>query len=183
MAIEFAQRAKGFRGDFQALKSILPFLLSHHPSCRYFHGHTFRFADHDICIGCSFFYPGVIASLAVIFLTPIGTVEPWLLIVFGVAASLFQIVRIMPWRSLTGKAFKGWPRFLMGFGFVIGLYGCLLVGDLVSKAIILYLYLNTSFLVYSAKLAHDLKTCERCPQYSLLPYCEGLKDVFRALEV
>ncbi|MFW9951652.1 MAG: hypothetical protein ACFFKA_16170 [Candidatus Thorarchaeota archaeon] len=49
-----------------SIVSILPFLLSHHPECKKFKGHTLRIGKLNFCIGCFIGYPTAIISINVI---------------------------------------------------------------------------------------------------------------------
>lgn len=48
------------------LKSFLPLLLSHHPECKRFKGHTIKIGKVRLCIGCFIGYPSALLGIFLI---------------------------------------------------------------------------------------------------------------------
>ncbi|MHA1150792.1 MAG: hypothetical protein ACTSR8_21440 [Promethearchaeota archaeon] len=59
------QRSK-FKIFILSVKSLLPFLLAHHPQCEDFEGHTLKIGKYRFCIGCFIGYPTAILSIIII---------------------------------------------------------------------------------------------------------------------
>jgi hypothetical protein len=103
-------------------KSFIPFLLSHHPECKKFKGHTLNIGRYKLCIGCFVGYPAAfIAILLIPFLNLHNKIPSQSLITFGL---IFLATFVLSPLNLTKiKTIKIIQKILIGFGAALLFWG------------------------------------------------------------
>lgn len=127
LPVTSAQRAPPPFSLWGTLRSLAPYFLSHHPSCRRFDDHVWLPVTMRVCLGCSTLYP--FAILTLVFMVLIDPWEPYrtglllplVPVVVGTGLAFLQLLRL---RDLPG----GRPthfvlKALVGIGFGLALAG------------------------------------------------------------
>ncbi len=166
-------------GNLRALRGISWFLLSHHPRCSYFAGGTWTIAGRKVCIGCSIAYPSGTIALLTLWILPLPA---GVILALGLGGLALQLLRLPLGKTPGPLPLKVFIKAAFGAGIVLGMAGALAL-PWPWTMLSLFLFLNALGAVYSLHWLRDLAICQRCPQFSLLPYCEGLGDLFKHLEV
>jgi len=103
-------------------KSFIPFLLSHHPECEKFKGHTLNIGRYKLCIGCFIGYPAAfIAILVTPFLNLHNLVPSQILLILGL---IFLATFVLSPLNLTKiKSIKIIQKILIGIGAALLFWG------------------------------------------------------------
>lgn len=98
--------------------ALLPFLLSHHPMCSFFHNDTYRIFGREFCLGCSITYPSALLFFIIILLTrsyrsfPEPVFHQSILLL---ASMIFGSLQLVKYRSeRRGLSFKILIKVLLG---------------------------------------------------------------------
>jgi hypothetical protein len=155
-----------------------PFLLSHHPRCRFYDHHTVTVRGYDLCMGCFTVYPvggGSLLALGILSVV-VPEVPPFTLSttgVYAVAAGLAAPLVVS--KTLPGSRSVGTRlivKALLAVGLAVGFLPALTrPGDrfqtlaLVGGGLVAYV-------AYKGLTAFD--DCEGCPERESFPDCPGL---------
>ncbi len=155
-----------------------PFLLSHHPRCRFYDHHTLTLRGYDLCLGCVTVYPvgGVtLAALLVLRLLVPG------LPLFGLStAGLYAVAAALAAPLVVSKALPG-PRsvrtrlagkVLLAAGLAVGVLPLVVRPADRLRTLVLVGGSLAAYVGYKAATAFD--DCEGCPERGSFPECPGL---------
>jgi len=108
-------KSVNIKKGFLHFLSFWPLILSHHPECERFKGHTLNFGNVHLCIGCFVGYPTAIIGIFLISSFNISSLIPYqsfLIIGLGLLSTFFLSII-----NLTKiKVVKIIQKFLMGIG-------------------------------------------------------------------
>lgn len=100
---------------FLYIKSFLPFLLSHHPECENFEGHSLKCGRFKLCIGCFIGYPTAILAfltIKIINLSELFSSQVFLILSIVFLGTIF----LSPLKLTENKRIKITQKFLIGLG-------------------------------------------------------------------
>jgi hypothetical protein len=155
-----------------------PFLLSHHPSCRYYDHHTFELYGADLCLGCFVVYPVGALALATLIVTRLVTPGAFGVETLGLYGLGAALVAPMVLLKLVGGRRSMRTRILAKAGLACGL--AVLAFPLVFRPDdrVLTFGLFAGFLAayVGYKGATALDDCEGCPEWEQgeFPDCTGM---------
>lgn len=164
-------------------KSFLPFLLSHHPDCNNFGGHTLNFGKYKFCIGCFIGYPtAIITFLALRFLPLNRFIPPQYFFIFGL---LFLSTFILSVLKLTkNKKIKILQKFFIGLGAASLVYWIMELPNPRSTNLIIAL-ITIWVIIMILNIHHVygfLNTCHKCETPFNWGYCSGFETIRTNME-
>lgn len=154
-----------------------PFLLSHHPRCRFYDHHTVTVRGYDLCMGCITVYPVGGGSLALLLL--LSVVAPSLPLfalsttglyaVAGTLAAPLVVSKILP--GSRGVETRLLVKALLAVGLAVGVLPLVLrPGDRLQTLVLV----GGSLVAYVAsKGLTAFDDCEGCPERESFPDCPG----------
>jgi hypothetical protein len=155
-----------------------PFLLSHHPRCRFYDHHTVTVRGYDLCMGCVTVYPVGGGSLAL--LLSLSVVAPSLPLFALSTTGLYAVAGALAAPLVVSKALPGsravGTRLLVKASLAVGLaVGFLPLvlrpGDRLRTLAVVGGGL-VAYVAYKGATAFD--DCEGCPERESFPDCPGL---------
>ncbi len=158
---------------------IIRLSLAHHPVCWQYRNHTIKIFNVKFCLGCFAFYSGFIASILIIFFTPLFTKLNWSeLILLSTLLYLPTILRIVktPFFSSKKKNLRFLFRFLLGFGIGTGLLSIFSINILIIQItqVILGVLLYAGLSIQRILDKDSFKECETC-SFTRSNTCPGFK--------
>jgi len=106
---------KIFKSALLTLKSFLPLIISHHPECEHFKGHTIKLGRVRLCIGCYIGYPSAILGILLIDILNLRSF--FSLQAFQNIGILFLLFFFLSFTGITNiKIIKIVQKFLTGIG-------------------------------------------------------------------
>ncbi|MHA1480791.1 MAG: hypothetical protein ACTSQZ_05165 [Candidatus Thorarchaeota archaeon] len=173
------------RRPLDFLKVLSPFLFSHHPNCSDFDGHTFRFRNHDWCIGCFFnnlFFFSALTLLFIPWLFVPSAINSRFLLYGGIGGLvLYFLLTIL---HLTEKIrMKIVSKLLLGTSFASILFVTVTIGGSIEymiqeKYILIFLLYFLVLSILMAKRALEImKTCESCDYKMRWSKCPGFNEI------
>ena len=155
-----------------------PFLLSHHPRCRFYDHHTVTVRGYDLCIGCVTVYPvggGSLLTLALLSLV-VPTFPLFTLSTTGVYAVAGALaVPLVVAKALSGSRSVGTRlavKALLAVGLAVGFLPVVTrPGDRLQTLVLVGGGL-VAYVAYKGLTALD--DCEGCPERESFPDCPGL---------
>lgn len=96
-------------------KCFVPFLLSHHPECDKFKGHTIKCGGKNFCIGCFIGYPTAAIALPILIFFKIDELFPPQFL-FLVSILFIASIILSPLNLTRNKTVKIIQKFLIGLG-------------------------------------------------------------------
>lgn len=94
--------------------SFISLMLSHHPDCARFKGHTIKIGKHRFCIGCFVGYPSAIIGIFALLTLNLIMVSSETFFLIGFTL-LFSFI-LSPFKLTKVKAVKIVQKILIGFG-------------------------------------------------------------------
>ena len=155
-----------------------PFLLSHHPRCRFYDHHTVTVRGYDLCTGCFTVYP--VGGGSLLFLALLSVVAPGLppfalstpglyAVAAGLAAPLVVSKAVPGSRSVATRLVV---KALLAVGLAVGFVPLLTrPGDRLQTLVLVGGGL-VAYVAYKGLTALD--DCEGCPERESFPDCPGL---------
>ena len=155
-----------------------PFLLSHHPRCRFYDHHTVTVWGYDLCMGCATVYPvgggSLLALLALVVLVPsfplfaLPTTELYL--VAGALAAPLLVSKVL--LGDRGVPIRLATEAVLAVGLAVGFLPLLVrPGDRLRTLVVVGGGL-AAYVVYKGATAFD--GCGGCPERENFPDCPGL---------
>lgn len=155
-----------------------PFLLSHHPHCRFYDHHTLTVRGYDLCLGCFTVYPvGGVTLGGLLVLRLLAPGFP----LFGLSTTgLYAVGAALAAPLLVSKALPGArsvrTRFavkaLLAAGLAVGFLPLVLRPADRLRTLVLVGGGLVAYVGYKAATAFD--DCEGCPERESFPDCPGL---------
>ncbi len=161
----------GFLSSIKGSVERDPIILSHHPFCERFRGHTVRIRGYHVCMGCLCGFPsGFAAFFAALAAVPALDVQARTIFILALAILGISASRVL---------FRSGPALGMVFRCLTGASFGLLVASIVLAPsrgdMILFgavgLTLFSVFLGLKGLLS--LRPCRTCPEYPQFPHCSG----------
>ena len=168
---------------FLYLASLGPFLLSHHPECAKYKGHTIKIGKFGLCIGCFIGYPTAIISMIFIGLLDLNHIIPAeFFLYFGITFLASFILSPVGFTKV--KFIKITQKFLIGLGAAL-IYWWIL--DLpnsreVNARITFYFLTITVSLLNIYHIYGFYRTCKKCETPYNWEKCNGFKYTKSLLE-
>ena len=166
---------------------VYPYLLAHHPICKYYEEHFITIKGKKLCIGCTFLIPSFLFSVVIFLFTSIPTIlfnsinlQNLFLIGLILATSqlLIHFLRVLK-RS---KKVKSLLKVISGVGFGLIVYVILKIPiqsehPLITRLIYLFLIYYVFVFPYGFfKIRNITKTCTACKFRGDWDICDGFKD-------
>jgi hypothetical protein len=155
-----------------------PFLLSHHPRCRFYDHHTVTVRGYDLCMGCFTVYPvgcgSLLALLALAALVPsfplfaLQTTELYL--VAGALAAPLLVSKALPGDRAVPTRLA--TKALLAVGLAVGFLPLVLRPADRLRTLVVVGGGLAAYVVYKGATAFD--DCEGCPERESFPDCPGL---------
>lgn len=155
-----------------------PFLLSHHPHCRFYDHHTVTVRGYDLCMGCFTVYPVGGLSLALLLLAAV--VVPTFPLFALPTTGLYAVGAALAAPLVVSKALPGARsvrtrvavKALLAAGLAVGFLPLVLrPGDRLLTLVLVGGSL-VAYVGYKGATAFD--DCEGCPERESFPNCPGL---------
>jgi len=165
------------------IRSFLPLLLSHHPNCSHFEGHTIKIKKIRLCIGCFVGYTTAIISIITIgFFNLHNLIPPEILLIFGI---IFVSTFILSLLNLTKiKIIKIIQKFLIGLGSALLFWGIIkLPGQLSLNFFIAFTTLTILLVMLNVYHTYGFyRNCIKCETPLNWASCEGLAQIREKLD-
>lgn len=165
------------------LQSFFPLILSHHPECKRFDGHTLKIGKYGLCIGCFVGYPTAILGLFNIRFFNLGTIFPSsLFLTIGITLLMSYIMS--PLNLAKKRSIKIIQKIAIGIGSSFLLWWILNLPINANTKYTLFLIILGSLLSLFS-LHHVLsfyKTCKRCDTPFNWAICSGFNSIKSNLE-
>jgi hypothetical protein len=155
-----------------------PFLLSHHPRCRFYDHHTVTVRGYDLCMGCFTVYPvggaSLLALLVLAVLVPsfplfaLPTTELYL--VAGALAAPLLVSKALPGARSARTRLAA--KALLAVGLAVGLLPLLVRPADRLRTLVVVGGGLAAYVVFKCATAFD--DCEGCPEREGFPDCSGL---------
>jgi uncharacterized membrane protein YidH (DUF202 family) len=166
------------RTERVSMRLVKPFILSHHPHCRYFDDDVYHAGRHRLCIGCFTSYPMAIVVVALWFL---GFFPYWwhILMLLGL---MFGLVQLLSFTRLTDR--KGVKVLVkvslgLGFGFFASAILAMPIPLWLKVVTLINLGITTGMLgIFRYKKVS--KICERCEYGGNYEICPGFAPIYGA---
>jgi hypothetical protein len=155
-----------------------PFLLSHHPRCRFYDHHTVTVRGYDLCMGCFTVYPVGGGSLALLLL--LSAVAPSMPLFSLPTTGVYAVAGALAAPLVVSKALPGsrsvgtrlLVKALLAVGLAVGFLPLLTrPGDRLQTLALVGGGL-VAYVGYKGLTAFD--DCEGCPERESFPDCPGL---------
>jgi len=162
---------------------LQPFLLSHHPDCKFFRDHYFILGKFKICKGCILGIPAFFIT-TILFLT-ISTplVVSQICIVLGIlliatnSVNVTQIPQKIPHIKVITKVCIGMGLSLILVG-IFGLETYLIIKILLFLS--MYGLINGTLGLYRINSIHNV--CQACEYKADWKRCEGFREIYERLK-
>lgn len=176
--LETAHPEKRLKRILLNIRSFLPLILSHHPNCSHFNGHTIKIKKARFCIGCFVGYPTTIVSMMLIgFFNLHNIIEGDIMLIFGIA---FVSTFILSLLNLTKiKIIKIIQKFLIGLGSALLFWGIIKLPNHISLNIIIA-FTTLTILVVLLNVYHTYgfyRTCIKCETPLNWASCDGFASI------
>lgn len=163
---------------FFYFRSFLPLLLSHHPACESFKGHTINIKKIRLCIGCFVGYPTAVLGIILIDLLNLDMIiSSEIFLILGIIfissffLSLLNLIR--------NKALKILQKFLIGLGASFLFWGIMLLPN--PKILNIWIaFMTLSFLIGLLNIYHTYtfyRNCAKCEIPFDWARCDGLLPI------
>jgi hypothetical protein len=168
---------KGFR----YFKHAHPYLLSHHPHCKYYAKDFLKIGKWRFCWGCIVTYPTFIAVLIGLLLLGIhNDFTWWQFIIAGVIFGSFELISL--WRKGTGLRHRT-IKFFLGIGLALTTIGVFTIPIHLAFRIVIYFYLYMmAGLFGSLRIIAMEKKCRKCRWKGNWYRCPGFEELNSSLE-
>lgn len=157
---------------------IKPFILSHHPHCRYFDDDVYHVGRHRLCIGCFTSYPIAIVVVAFWFLG----FFPYSWIVLTLLGLVFGLIQLLSFTRLTDrKDVKILVKVSLGLGF--GFFGSGILAmpiPLWLKVVTLINGVIATGMLGVFRYKKIIKICEKCEYKGNYYICPGFAQIYGA---
>lgn len=161
-----------------SLGLIKPFLLSHHPHCRYFDNDVYRMGRHRLCIGCFTSYPIAIIIVALWFLG-FFTYHWQILLLLGL---IFGLIQLTSFTRLTDrKGVKILVKFFLGLGF--GFFASSILAMPIALWLKVVTFINGGIVTGMLgvfRYKKIIKICEKCEYGGNYYICPGFAQIYSA---
>ncbi|MFO7619528.1 MAG: hypothetical protein R6W91_07765, partial [Thermoplasmata archaeon] len=166
-------------GRITLKKATEPFLLAHHPSCKYFEHHTIVVRGRRLCMGCFVMYPVAAMSLAVLWiLNIIAPLDSLFLLMMAVVLFGINGVRKLLFKDNFRKAIHIIFRAELGVTLALAIMSIALARG--NERLFIAIFVLAVAIVYNAYNGkRNLAVCKTCPQHHLFPRCEGLIENYK----
>jgi len=164
-------------------KCFIPFLLSHHPECEKFKGHTIKCRGKELCIGCFIGYPTAIIALPILTLAKINKLIPSHLL-FLMSIIFISTFFLSPLHLIKNKTIKIFQKFLIGFGAALLIIWIMSLpqprsSNITTAFIVFYILLVLLNLYHAYGILH---TCYKCETPFDWGKCSGFCTIRERME-
>ncbi len=181
------ERSKKELSKFQEFKLYIKcfksMILSHHPKCENFEGHTLNIGKYRLCIGCFVGYPSAIIGIfGILFLNLNNNIETTSFFIFGL---LFLSTFLWSPLGLTKiKKIKILQKFLIGIGSSMLFWGIwTLSNPFIIKLLIFLGIFGALLLILNLYHAHGFQdNCIKCEYSHKWDVCPGFREIRKCLE-
>jgi len=167
------------------MRQYIQYVLAHHPLCDNYRSHVYIIAGRKICRGCLCQYTGVIAGMIIPFIV---ILLDWWTGMTDIQIGVILYILITP-SVFTGlldtekRKFKDVARFLLGVAFTWSFILLIVTSNNIVRLWILVNFIPGAIFFSYLRGRRNEKTCQQCTEISDRPYCSGLGDYSRALDV
>lgn len=167
----------GPRELWQALRRMGPYRRSHHPLCGPFRADVFVAGGKRYCIACYVGYPVLAATVLLGLLAGGAWGLPWWAWAVGGLAVASPQALSFAGRVSSAKV-QVTVKAALGLGFGAFIVGMLTVpAPLVVRLLLLLASLSALNALWLFRFHRLERTCQACPQNTLRPRCEGLREL------
>jgi len=159
-------------------KSFLPLILSHHPECERFQGHTIKIGKYGLCIGCFVGYPAAIIGLIIIRILNLGSIIPSIFFfIFGIVFIASFIAS--PLNLIKTKSIKIIQKIIIGIGSSFLFYWILDLPININFKFNLFLIILWSLLsLFNLHHIYSFyKMCKKCQTPFEWATCSGFNSI------
>ncbi|HKZ42115.1 MAG TPA: hypothetical protein VJ044_14215, partial [Candidatus Hodarchaeales archaeon] len=153
-----------------------PYRWSHHPSCSNFFGHTVKFLGREVCRGCLFWWPGIVAGIILGLVLQVHAVNEITLastMIALVSPTLLSAVWII------SRKVKDVSRGLLGIdtGFAVDIVVFPGHNVLLVRIIVLIAFLTIFLVLTRSRNQKNESICAVCPELPMRgsAQCSGYK--------
>ena len=161
----------------------MPLILSHHPECERFEGHTIKIGKYGLCIGCFVGYPSVIIGLIFIRIFNLGRIiPPILFLTLGIAFIASFIAS--PLNLTKNKSIKIIQKIIIGIGSSFLFWWVLDLPININSKFILFLVIFGSLLsLFNLHHIYSFyRTCKKCQTPFKWATCSGFTSIQNNLQ-
>ena len=172
---------------------VYPYLLAHHPICKYYEDHFVTVKGKKLCIGCTFLIPSFFLGVGVFLFTPLINssflyyINLQTLFLVSLILSASQLVPSIVKRFKKSKKIKAVLKTVSGLGFALIVY--VILKTPVQSQHPLLIHLLYLFLIYYVfvfpygffKIRNITKTCTSCEFKGNWEICDGFRDFYRRM--
>lgn len=165
-------------------KSLMPFILSHHPECDQYKNDYIIVKGVKLCIGCTF----VISTALLMFIIDLF-VDLWglylvkyhvLFLVLGLSIEALYYTGL----GRENKKIKIFSKIVLG-----AIIACIFIyilhanASTTAKAItFIYTYMLINAIISGTRIIHIERKCKKCTEYKDFPLCSGFRELLLKLE-
>jgi len=162
-----------------SLGLLRPFLLSHHPHCKYFDDDVYHVGKHRLCIGCFTSYPIAIV-IAVSWFLGFLPFDWFILMLSGLMFGLIQLLSFT--RFTDRKGIKVLVKVFLGLGF--GFFASSILAMPIALWLKVVTFINLGILtgmlgIFRYKKIY--KICEKCEYRGNYYLCPGFVQIYGAM--
>lgn len=152
-----------------------PIILSHHPFCEAFAGHTVQVRGHAVCLGCLFTYPAAAATLAILLLLGYLGHAPTHQGAFATGVVLFSIAltRKLLDRGQHGQRMHMASRMVLGASLGLVVASVIYAPDWTVRATLIVVIVGVAVAYNVLNGRRTMRICKECSQYGDFPQCDG----------
>ena len=171
------------RNPILFIKDIGPFLLAHHPSCKYFDDHAIVVKGRRLCIGCTFLLPSFFILLLMFFYSNVLLIISFReRLIFAFILMGLQLTSVLH-LGRKNKVLKAVVKVVTGIGIAIFTYTILTMNVSLSLklVILVFFYYLTVGLWGLYTIRHFSKTCQNCEFKGNWLICNGFGEIHQKL--
>ncbi|MBN1390682.1 MAG: hypothetical protein JXA22_08590 [Candidatus Thermoplasmatota archaeon] len=158
------------------LKASYPYLLSHHPLCRYYDGDVLHVGKWRVCWGCIVTYPTMLCAIAAIVVLGLHhELSWWQFMLSGLVLGSFELISL--WRKGRGLRHRT-IKFFLGLGLASMTIGVFSIPvHLVFRMLIFIQLYIVAGMLGSFRIVKMEKKCRRCPWKGNWFRCPGFREL------
>ncbi|MFO8051982.1 MAG: hypothetical protein R6V01_09860 [Thermoplasmatota archaeon] len=174
---EIDELKKGMR----YIRWAFPYLLSHHPHCRWYEKDVLHLGKVRLCWGCIVTYPVAIITLVMVLSLGLHHRYPWyVFILLGFAFGSFEFISL--WRKGTGLRHRI-IKFFLGIGISLATVGVFMIPiHILFRMYIFFTLFTAAGMLMSFRIIAMENKCKRCAWKGNWYQCPGFEELNSNLE-
>ncbi|MBW1692433.1 MAG: hypothetical protein JRJ70_17175 [Deltaproteobacteria bacterium] len=163
------------------IKIAKPYLLSHHPHCKYYSKDVLKIGKYRFCWGCIVTYPTMVSSMILFLLLDFQNKFAWWeFVIAGIIFGSYEFISL--WRKGSGLRHRI-IKFLLGIGLALTTIGVFTIPIHLFFRILIFIQLYMmAGLLGSLRMVAMEKKCRKCKWKGNWYKCPGFEELNRELK-